>query len=207
LQTVGHCRQAYYQQKSDGDEKLRRESRILAAVGEIRSIDPAIGGYKLWLMLCDMFSKDWMPGRDAFLKILNKNRLLGSPPRPRHTTNSNHRYHKWENLVKGFIPTGPNQLWVSDITYIDTDNGTCYLHLVTDTYSHKIIDRITCRDIYIGGSQNGNHTDWQGRSMGNHSDRGVQYCCDMYIEELQKYNISISTNQQIMLLQSASTVQ
>ena len=149
-------------------------------------------------MLCDMFSKDWMPGRDAFLKILSKNMLLGSPPKPRHTTNSNHRYHKWKNLVKGFMPTGPNQLWVSDITYIDTDNGISYLHLVTDAYSHKIIGWrlaaslaavFTLEALRMAITQTGKD-DLEG--IIHHSDRGVQYCCDMYIEELQKYNIRIS---------------
>jgi len=53
-------------------------------------------------------------------------------PKPRHTTNSNHRYHKYKNLIRGFVPTGANQLWVSDITYIDLVDGCCYLHLVTD---------------------------------------------------------------------------
>ena len=66
----------------------------------------------------------------------------------RHTTNSNHRYHKWKNLIKGLTLTSANQLWVSDITYIPLANGeVCYLHLITDAYSHKIVDRC-CRHLY-----------------------------------------------------------
>lgn len=57
----------------------------------------------------------------------------------RHTTNSNHPYRKYKNLIKGFVPTAPDQLWVADITYIDTDCGVCYLHLLTDAYTHEII--------------------------------------------------------------------
>ncbi|MDR0894172.1 MAG: DDE-type integrase/transposase/recombinase, partial [Prevotellaceae bacterium] len=58
----------------------------------------------------------------------------------RSTTNSNHRYHKWKNVAKGFTPTAANQLWVSDITYIPlADGDVCYLHLITDAYSHKIV--------------------------------------------------------------------
>ena len=72
---------------------------MLSAIAEIRSIDPGISGYKLWLMLCDVFGKEWMPGRDKFMSFLGKNRLLGKRPNPRHTTNSNHSYHKWKNLI------------------------------------------------------------------------------------------------------------
>lgn len=194
----GHCRQAYYQQKLDGEKELRKESRMLSAIEEIRSIDPGIGGYKLWLMLCDLFGRAWMPGRDKFMAFLAKRRLLGKRPRPRHTTNSNHRYHKWKNLIKGFVPTSANQLWVSDITYIDTDNGCCYLHLVTDAYSHKIIGWtvvaslgavFSLEALRMAIKQTGK-SDLTG--LIHHLDRGVQYCCDMYVEELQKHNIRIS---------------
>ena len=57
------------------------------------------------------------------------------------TTNSNHRFHKWRNLIRGFSSTAAKQLWVSDITYIDLAVGCCYLHLVTDAYSKKIVGR------------------------------------------------------------------
>lgn len=171
---------------------------MIQAVREIRHVDPGIGGYKLWLMLCDMFGRTWMPGRDAFLSILRKHKLLRLPLRRRHTTNSNHRYHKWKNLVKGYQPDGTNQLWVSDITYIDTDEGSCYLHLVTDAYSRKIIgwrlaaslgSLFTLDALRMAIAQTGKD-DLEG--LIHHSDRGVQYCCDLYVEELRKYHIAIS---------------
>lgn len=114
-------------------------TRIIDAVEEIRKMDPGIGYYKLWLMLKRMFQRDWVPGRDAFLRIMHDFGLTLPKPKPRHTTNSNHRYHKYKNLIKGFIPTEANRLWVSDITYIDLVDGCCYLHIVTDAYSHKIV--------------------------------------------------------------------
>ena len=53
---------------------------------------------------------------------------------------SNSRYHKWKNLVKGLVPAAANQIWVADITHIElADGNVCYLHLITDAYSHKII--------------------------------------------------------------------
>ena len=61
------------------------------------------------------------------------------PERKRHTTNSNHNYHKYKNLIKGLVIDRPNRLWVADITYIETDEGVVYLHLVTDAWTHEII--------------------------------------------------------------------
>ncbi|WP_368321016.1 DDE-type integrase/transposase/recombinase, partial [Parabacteroides distasonis] len=136
----GHCRQAYYQSKADIGSHVKNERLMLDTVREIRGEDPGIGGYKLWIMLTALFGERFMPGGDSFYTLLRRHRLMLPPRKARGTTNSNHRYHKWKNLIKGFVPTSPNQLWVSDITYIPLAGGdVCYLHLVTDAYSHKIV--------------------------------------------------------------------
>ena len=177
---------------------MRREARILSSVGEIRSLDPGIGSRKLWLMLRDVYGSDWMPGRDAFFRILRRNKLMQHRPKPRRTTNSNHRYHKWKNLVRGIRLTHANQLWVGDITYIDTDGGCCYLHLVTDAYSKKIVGwclapslsathTLAALRMAVGQAE---RKDLSG--LIHHSDRGIQYCCDLYVEELQRHGILIS---------------
>lgn len=113
---------------------------MLDTVREIRGEDPGIGGYKLWIMLIALFGGKFMPGRDSFYTLLCRHRLMLPPRKGRSTTNSNHRYHKWKNLIKGLVPTSSNQLWGSDITHIPlADGDVCYLHLVTDAYSHKIV--------------------------------------------------------------------
>ena len=172
--------------------------RIEDSVLEIRKLDPGIGYYKLWLMLKRMYASDWMPGRDAFLGMLRSLGLLQTRPKPRQTTNSNHRYRKYKNLIKGYIPTEPNRLWVSDITYIDLADGRCYLHLVTDTYSHKIVGwclsetleaehTVHALQMAIDQTSADNLT-----KLTHHSDRGVQYCCNAYVDLLKKYKINIS---------------
>ena len=172
--------------------------RIVDAVKQIRQMDPGIGYYKLWLMSKRMFLCDWVPGRDAFLQLLRDFRLTQKRPKPRHTTNSNHRYHKYKNLIRGFVPTRPNQLWVSDITYIDLVDDCCYLHLVTDAYSHKIVGwclsetleaEHTLEALRMAISQ---ATADELKGLIHHSDRGVQYCCNAYTDELKKYGIKIS---------------
>ena len=165
---------------------------------EIREMDPGIGGIKLWLMLSTMFSSGWMPGRDAFMNLLRRNRLMQRPRKTRSTTNSNHRYHKWKNLIKDFVPTHANQLWVSDITYIDLECGCCYLHLVTDAYSKKIVGWCLSASLGAVFTLNALHMAIEQAGGGSlpglihHSDRGVQYCCDMYVNELQAHDIQIS---------------
>lgn len=180
------------------EEQARRDLKILSSVHEIRSLDPGIGSKKLWLMLRDVYGSEWMPGRDAFLAILRRKKLMQRKPKPRHTTNSNHRYHKWKNLVRGIRLTHANQLWVSDITYIDMDGGSCYLHLVTDAYSKKIVGWCLAPSLSATYTLSAlrmaiRHTGQKCLSgLIHHSDRGVQYCCDLYINELQKYGIRIS---------------
>ena len=79
-----------------------------------------------------------MRGRDWFYGLLNDCHLMLKPGRRRHTTNSNHHYRKFKNLAKGMEVTSANQLWVADITYVETDSGVAYLHLLTDAYTHEI---------------------------------------------------------------------
>lgn len=82
-----------------------------------------------------------MPGRDAFIEILRIHRLMVHLRRRKRykTTDSNHHYRKYPNLIKEIIPMRPNEIWVADITYVETEEGVCYLSLITDAYSHKIV--------------------------------------------------------------------
>ena len=199
----GHCRQAFYQSRADIEKEKSRETKVIGAVREIRQEDPGIGGYKLWLMLIDMFGRAFVPGRDRFFVLLRRKGLMLPKPKPRHTTNSNHRYHKWKNLIKGLIPTAANQLWVADITYIALAGGdVCYLHLITDAYSHKIVGWALARTLKAAITMQALKTAieqavaMKGSEMLtgliHHSDRGVQYCCDAYVAMLKAYGISIS---------------
>jgi len=195
----GHTRQAWYQSKADIEAEVERERLLLENVREIRQEDPRIGCYKLWLMLCEIYGRDKMMGRDSFFALLRRHGLMLPPPKPRHTTNSNHRYHKWKNLTKGFVPMAANQLWVADITYIMLNTGdVCYLHLITDAYSRKIVGweladtlraAMTIKALEQAISQAGG-VSLEG--LIHHSDRGVQYCCDDYVGILKRHDIRIS---------------
>ena len=194
----GHCRQAYYQQSNHFEILCKREAPIVEFVRSVRREDPGLGQRKLWLMSEAVFGEQ-MLGRDAFYALLAREGLKLKRPKPRHTTNSNHRFHKWKNLVKGYEPYGPNLLWVSDITYIQLASGNCcYLHLVTDAYSRKVIGwclshtleaKYTIEALRMAIKQA------EGADLSrliHHSDRGVQYCCNAYVEELHNIGASIS---------------
>lgn len=195
----GHTRQAWYQSRVDITKEAERDRLLLDNVREIRQDDPRIGSYKLWLMLCDIHGRDRMMGRDSFITLLRRHRLMLSPPKPRHTTNSNHRYHKWKNLIQDFEPMTANKLWVADITYIMLNNGdVCYLHLITDAYSRMIVGweladtlraAITKKALEQAISRAGGISL---EGLIHHSDRGVQYCCDEYVGILRKHGIRIS---------------
>lgn len=144
-----------------------------------------------------------MPGRDAFIEILRKHGLMVHLRRRRHyrTTDSNHNYRKYPNLIADVVPMRPNEIWVSDITYVETEEGVCYLSLITDAYSHKIVGWAvgpTLETIYpLQALQMALATidDDTACHLIHHSDRGCQYCSDAYVAELRKHGISISMTQ------------
>ena len=195
--------QAFYQSKVDIEKEVECERRVLASVRAIRTEDPRIGGYKLWLMLIGMYGREHVPGRDRFFVMLRRRGLMLPKPKPRHTTNSNHRYRKWKNLIKDFTPMEANQLWVADITYIAlADGDVCYLHLITDAYSRKIVGWALADTLKATVSMQALQMaiDQAAAMRGSdmlaglihHSDRGVQYCCDAYVSMLKKHGIAIS---------------
>lgn len=167
-------------------------------VCEERKLMPRIGGRKLLFKLQDRMPQELMLGRDTFFDFLRDHGLLVRKKRYRvKTTFSNHWLRKYPNLIKEFIPAAPHQLWVSDITYVETDEGFVYLFLITDAYSRKIIgwslsDTLEAKHavdaLYMALSQLPAGI----RNVFHHSDRGVQYCCDKYVKLLVKNHFRIS---------------
>lgn len=137
-------------------------------------------------------------GRDAMFNLLSERGLLVKRRKRRGciTTLSRHRFKKYPNIIRDFIPIAPNQLWVCDITYIHLAQGFAYLSLITDAYSRKIVGFYLSKDLSAQGSLNAlkmaltNNPNRTG--LIHHSDRGVQYCCDEYVKLLQDKKIKIS---------------
>jgi len=200
---LGYSRQACYKQIKSEETSGLEADLLLAEVCRIRSEQPRLGSRKLLHMLEGfMHSHGIKMGRDAFFGLLRERGMLVQRRNRKvpRTTFSSHSYYKYANLIEQFIPTSANQLWVSDITYIRLGQGFAYLSLVTDAYSRKIVGFDLCERISAKGciaalkmalKQNPD------RSSGliHHSDRGVQYCSNNYVELLQQNRISISMTQ------------
>ena len=116
-------------------------------------------------------------------------------------TDSRHHYRKYPNLIADMVPSRPNEIWVSDITYVETDEGVCYLSLITDAYSHKIVGWSvgpTLETAYpLDALRMALATidDVTASRLIHHSDRGCQYCSNEYVSELKKYHVGISMTQ------------
>ena len=135
-------------------------------------------------------------GRDKFLKWLRSEDLLIRPKkRYTRTTQSFHRYRMHDNKIKELVVTKPDQVWVSDITYLRLQKGFCYLALITDVFSRKIIGYEVSDTLEIKGPLKALEHACQGkanRKTIHHSDRGFQYCSDLYTNKLKNHNIEIS---------------
>lgn len=138
----GITRQAYYQNNWEGISTTLEEDLIIQRVKEIRKNHRRMGTRKLYELLQPFILEHQIKmGRDALFNVLSANQLLIRKRKRRiQTTNSYHWLRKYPNLIREFVPTAPNQLWVSDITYWKINSKEhLYISFITDAYSHKIV--------------------------------------------------------------------
>lgn len=170
-------------------------------VREIRNDLPRVGTRKLHYMVTPKLQSHGIKlGRDALFNILSNNNLLVRQRRRKAvTTNSNHWMKKYNNLLGDITINRPEQVWVSDITYIKMNQHWAYLSLVTDAFSKKIMGFSLRMDLSTQGCIDALNMALKSRiysdSLIHHSDRGAQYCSQVYVEILLKNNIAISMTQ------------
>lgn len=137
-------------------------------------------------------------GRDKLFTILKANHMLIKPKRSYHvTTDSHHRFRKHKNLVCNIDINGPEEVVVSDITYVGNRKNPAYLALVTDAYSKVIMGHDVSNSLDVSGSIRAMHMaiknrQYQQHPLIHHSDRGLQYCSNDYQELLDNSNITPS---------------
>jgi len=199
---LGYTRQAYYQHKKQLEKESLQHDLLIDQVLIIRKTQKRLGGRKLLFKLEPFMLEHHISiGRDAFFNLLSERSLLVRKRKRRKpiTTFSDHWMRKYPNLIEGFYPTAPNQLWVSDITYIVVGEGFAYLSLITDAYSRKIVGFYLSPDLSAEGCMKAlymalsNNPDL-GKLI-HHSDRGSQYCCSDYVGILKDNFIKISMTQ------------
>ena len=127
-------RDAYYKSKRRESHRKTIEAQVIKMVKEERKQQPRVGTRKLHEALFDEFKHaDIKIGRDVLFNVLRAHSMLVKRKKAScKTTDSYHRFHTYNNLIKDMEVTAPNQVWVSDITYIRTIKGFCYLALITD---------------------------------------------------------------------------
>jgi len=168
-------------------------------VDQIRSRQTKIGARKLQKMLADpRYGLPVNIGRDSLFRLLRKyGKLSKLHKRYKKTTNSFHQFHIYPNMVKDLNVQYANQVWVSDITYIKIAKGKfCYLFLVTDLYSRKILGYAIKETLASEGAEEALQMALKfakpKAGLIHHSDHGIQYCSKSYVALLQKHGALIS---------------
>jgi transposase InsO family protein len=178
------------------------EQKIIHIVKKRRKSLPREGVRKLIRSLNLEFEKQNLKvGRDTLFKVLRDNNMLTLRKKYScRTTNSYHRFYKYNNMIKDIKVTKPNQVWAADITYIRTLNGFCYLALVTDMYSRKIVGYDLSDSLELKGCVRAlNKAIYQAKNIKgliHHSDRGIQYCSNVYTQILKRKKINISMTEE-----------
>lgn len=198
----GYSRQAYYKQRILKEDQPLQEELIIQQVMGYRKLQARIGGKKLHLLLGPFFDFHRIKlGRDKFLDLLDKydlqlERRRRNKPR---TTDSNHWLKKYPNLIKEWTPGQSDQLWVSDITYLQLADRDAFLSLVTDAWSRKVVGFHVSESLKAEGCMMALKMAISGckstKGLIHHSDRGVQYCCQDYVDLLKDNKMSISMTQ------------
>jgi putative transposase len=185
------------------------EDIIIKLVKEKRKNQPKIGVRKLYSMLREDFNNlGFHVGRDKLFATLGKYGLLVERmKRFVKTTNSNHWYMKYKNLIKDLMIVRPNQVFIADITYIRIKDTFMFLSLITDYFSRKIVGYKLNDDLSAAGPISALKMALRGvrnkKGLIHHSDRGIQYGCTEYTEILNDHEIRISMTEENHVYENA----
>ena len=199
---VGMSRQNYYEARRCRQQREIDEGLVVELVKAQRLVQPRLGTRKLLHILQPEFAEAGIEiGRDRFFEVLGLNGLLVERKRtwPK-TTNSRHSLPVFRNLVAGLNVMMPNQVWVSDLTYVRTQEGFMYAAVIMDRFSRKIVgahigdslEALGC----IAALEKALADLPQGMRPIHHSDRGCQYCCHEYVERLNQRGLEISMTEE-----------
>jgi putative transposase len=195
---VGMSRQNYYTRRRERCEELLDAELMIRLIKRERRDQPRLGGRKLLHMIkMELATNGVSIGRDRFFKILSENGLLVERKRGQvKTTQSRHSLPVFRNLVAEMEAIAPNQIWVSDLTYIRTEEGYMFAAVIMDRHSRKIIGYHIGDSLEAAGCLEALEMALKDLPSDHHpihhSDRGCQYCCHVYVERLQGRGLPIS---------------
>lgn len=196
---MGYSRQYVYKQPQDAVKKLLKQKAIKQLVDRERKLLPRIGTRKIhYLIKEDLQCQTLKCGRDQLFSLM---RYYGLQIKPRRkytqTTMSKHWLKKWPNIIREKVINWPDEVWVSDITYIKTQQGNCYLNMITDAYSRKIMgyaldDNMETESMIKALKMATAQRLYTHLPTIHHSDRGLQYCSKEYESFTRTNNIRLS---------------
>lgn len=196
-------RQNYYARRRQRQRRQVDGELVAQLVRAERTQQSRIGVRKLhWMLRQPLAAAGVKLGRDRLYEELRGRELLVArlPVQTPRTTQSYHPLPTFQNLVKGLELKGPNQVWVSDISYLRTAENFLYLALITDKYSRKIVGHHAGDSLEAVGCVLALETALKELPAGeppiHHSDRGCQYCCHEYVERLAAGGLRISMTEQ-----------
>lgn len=186
---MGISRQAYYKRNRTFDARVHQDQQIVDFVREKRRRQPRLGTRKLHYLMSIEVGAALSVGRDRLFEILRQARELVPRKRAYHkTTHSHHRFRRHPNLLKAgteqVVASRPEQVWVADITYLPTRESVAYVSLITDAYSRKIVGHHVHDSLHtesvVKALQKAVSQRTSRQPLIHHSDRGAQYCSDLY---------------------------
>jgi putative transposase len=202
-QSIGISKQAYSQRLKAGLIRNSEKEKVIAWVIEYRKKLPKTGTCKLYEHLAPILKENHIKmGRNGVNDLLrNRGMLVKKTKRFHITTDSKHFYYKSPNLLTNKEITHSEQVFVSDITYVKTDEGHAYLALVTDAYSRKIMGWSLENNMKVSMVKDAlemayKNCTFKHENIIHHSDRGIQYCCPDYTQFTESKGFILSTTQQ-----------
>jgi len=199
---VGMTRQNFYKKRKNRKKGDVNSKLIETVVKMERAVQPRLGGKKLYHMFkAELAEAGVNIGRDRFCKVLREKGLKLDPlPKAPRTTNSQHNLPVFSNQFKDLEVEKANEAWVSDITYIRTEDRFVYLSLITDSYSRKIVgyhvgDTLEAVESLKALNMAAAELK-EGEQPMHHSDRGGQYCSHKYVGKLQGLGMKISMTEE-----------
>lgn len=194
-------KQAFFKRKKTEESNYTHDLIIIEAVKRIRHKTKTHrwGVRKILpLVKLELTNADFTIGRDKLFDILRDEGMLVKPRKRKvFTTQSFHWLRKYQNLIENLVVSRPNQVWVSDITYLNYKGDTWFLYLITDVYSQKIVGWCLSKNLKAASAIKALEMAIKGNeinpySLIHHSDRGVQYCSNDYVQLLNSNHIHIS---------------
>jgi transposase InsO family protein len=192
-------RQNYYARRRARQRRQVDGELVGSLVQRERQLQPRLGTRKLHhLLRSELEQAGVRMGRDRLFEELRQRDLLLAPVPAAypHTTQSRHTLPVFGNLLKQTTVERPNQVWVSDLSYLRTREGFVYLALITDKYSRKIVGAHTGDSLEAVGCVRALEAALKDLPEGarpiHHSDQGSQYCCHEYVKRLREHGLAIS---------------